>query len=132
MVETIVTLAITLAAILAGLAFLLVLWRFIKGPSPFDRIVAFDGLTIVSITGILFAALAEQRGIHLDVALVYALLSFLGVIVVARFLFFSSSPYHPGALQKIDNAFHMDTGERPLPRLPFFLPCRPRRPFRVA
>jgi multicomponent Na+:H+ antiporter subunit F len=82
MVEAIVM----LAGIFAGMAFLLVLWRFIKGPSPVDRIVAFDGLTIVSITGILFAALAEQRGIYLDVALVYALLSFLGVIVVARFL----------------------------------------------
>lgn len=77
---------INLAAVLAGIAFLLVLWRFIKGPSPVDRIIAFDGLTIVSITGILFAALAEDRGIYLDVALVYALLSFLGVIVVARFL----------------------------------------------
>ena len=77
---------INVAAVLAGIAFLLVLWRFIKGPSPVDRIIAFDGLTIVSITGILFAALAEGRGIYLDVALVYALLSFLGVIVVARFL----------------------------------------------
>jgi multicomponent Na+:H+ antiporter subunit F len=77
---------ISLSAVMAGIAFLLVLWRFIKGPSAVDRIIAFDGLTIVSITGILFAALAEQRGIYLDVALVYALLSFLGVIVVARFL----------------------------------------------
>ena len=31
---------------LAGVAFLLVLWRFIKGPSPIDRIIAFDGLTL--------------------------------------------------------------------------------------
>jgi multicomponent Na+:H+ antiporter subunit F len=77
---------IGLAAILAGISFLLVLWRFIKGPSAVDRVISFDGLTIVSITGILFAAIAEQRGIYLDVALVYALLSFLGVIVVARFL----------------------------------------------
>jgi len=77
---------VNLSAIIAGLAFVLVLWRFIKGPGPVDRVIAFDGLTIVSITGILFAAMAEQRGIYLDVALVYALLSFLGVIVVARFL----------------------------------------------
>ena len=77
---------IYLSAVIAGLAFLLVFWRFIKGPSPVDRVIAFDGLTIVSITGILLAALAEGRGIYLDVALVYALLSFLGVIVVARFL----------------------------------------------
>ncbi|MGD1983094.1 MAG: monovalent cation/H+ antiporter complex subunit F [Chromatiaceae bacterium] len=79
-------LLIYLAAALAGTAFLLVFWRFIKGPTAVDRVVAFDGLTIVSITGILLAALAEGRGIYLDVALVYALLSFLGVIVVARFL----------------------------------------------
>jgi len=77
---------IILSAILAGAAFLLVLWRFIKGPSPVDRVIAFDGMTIVSITGILFAAMGAERGIYLDVALVYALLSFLGVIVVARFL----------------------------------------------
>jgi multicomponent Na+:H+ antiporter subunit F len=32
------------------------------------------------------AALAEGRGIYLDVAIVYALLSFLGVIVVARYI----------------------------------------------
>jgi len=74
------------SAVLAGLAFLVVLWRFIKGPTAVDRVIAFDVLTIVSITGILLAALAEDRSIYLDVALVYALLAFLGVIVIARFL----------------------------------------------
>lgn len=77
---------IYIAAVLAGLAFVLALARFVKGPSPADRVVAFDVLTIVSITGIVLAALAESRGIYLDVALVYALLSFLGVIVIARYL----------------------------------------------
>jgi multicomponent Na+:H+ antiporter subunit F len=77
---------IYLAATIAGVAFLLALWRFILGPTAADRIIAFDGLTIVSITGIVLGALAEGRGIYLDVALVYALLSFLGVIVVARYL----------------------------------------------
>lgn len=75
-----------LAAAMAGAAFLLVLWRFVKGPTSADRIIAFDSLTIVSITGIVLAALAEGRGIYLDVAMVYALLSFLGVIVVARYI----------------------------------------------
>ena len=77
---------ISLAALLAGVAFLLALIRFVKGPSAADRVVAFDVLTIISITGIVLIALAEGRGIYLDVALVYALLSFLGVIVVARYL----------------------------------------------
>lgn len=77
---------ITLAAFIAGLAFLLAVGRFIKGPTSADRVVAFDVLTIVSITGIVLAALAEERIVYLDVALVYALLSFLGVIVIARYL----------------------------------------------
>lgn len=77
---------VTVAAALMGLAFLLALWRFLVGPTPADRVVAFDVLTIVSVTGIALVALAEGRGIYLDVALIYALLSFLGVIAVARYL----------------------------------------------
>jgi multicomponent Na+:H+ antiporter subunit F len=79
-------LLIYLAATLVGIAFLLALYRFFRGPSAADRVIAFDVLTIISITAIVFIAMAEQRGIYLDVALVYALLSFLGVIVVARYL----------------------------------------------
>jgi multicomponent Na+:H+ antiporter subunit F len=79
-------LLIYLAATLTGLAFLLALVRFLKGPSTADRIIAFDVLTIIGITVIAMLALLEGRGIYLDVALVYALLSFLGVIAVARYL----------------------------------------------
>lgn len=81
-----VEILVILAALLAGGGFLLALSRFAKGPTTADRVVAFDVLTIVAVTGIVLAALAEGRGIYLDVALVYALLSFLGVIAVARFL----------------------------------------------
>ena len=52
---------IYLAASLAGAAFLLTLWRFIVGPTAADRIIAFDGLTIVSITGIVLGALADRQ-----------------------------------------------------------------------
>lgn len=77
---------IYLAAGLAGAAFLLALVRFVKGPTAADRVVAFDVLTIVSVTAIVLVAWLEDRVIYLDVALVYALLSFLGVIVIARYL----------------------------------------------
>ena len=77
---------IALAATLAGAAFLLALWRFIKGPTPADRVIAFDVLTVISISGIVGSALVAGRAIYLDVALVYGLLSFLGVIVIARYL----------------------------------------------
>jgi multicomponent Na+:H+ antiporter subunit F len=74
------------AAAIAGLGFVLAMIRFLKGPHAVDRVVAFDVLTIISVAGIVLAALISGRAIYLDVALVYALLSFLGVIVAARFL----------------------------------------------
>jgi multicomponent Na+:H+ antiporter subunit F len=75
-----------MTAVLMGLAFVLSFWRFFIGPSAPDRVVAFDVLTIISVTGIILVTLIEGRQIYLDVALVYALLSFLGVIAVARYL----------------------------------------------
>jgi multicomponent Na+:H+ antiporter subunit F len=81
-----VELLVLVAGVLAGVAFLLALFRFLKGPTAADRVVAFDVLTIISITGIVLLALIGERAIYLDVALVYALLSFLGVIVVARYI----------------------------------------------
>ena len=77
---------VTVAALLVGIAFLLALYRFLRGPDAADRVVAFDNLTLISITGIVLIAFLDGRGIYLDVALVYALLSFLGVIAVARYL----------------------------------------------
>ncbi|OQY38940.1 MAG: hypothetical protein B6226_02825 [Candidatus Cloacimonetes bacterium 4572_65] len=43
-------------------------------------------MTVVSISIIVFLALLFNRVIYLDVSLVYGLLSFLGVIAVARYL----------------------------------------------
>ncbi len=58
--------------------------RFFIGPLTIDRLIAFDVLTIISISLIGVIAHLMQRGMMLDVAIVYALLSFLGVLVVAR------------------------------------------------
>ncbi len=60
--------------------------RFIKGPTAADRTVALDVLTIISTALIVLIALFVNRVIYLDVALVYAILSFIGVITVARFI----------------------------------------------
>jgi multicomponent Na+:H+ antiporter subunit F len=60
--------------------------RLLAGPTPADRTVALDGMTIISISVIAAAAFLLGRFIYLDVALIYALMSFLGVVAVARFL----------------------------------------------
>ncbi|MFO7896870.1 MAG: monovalent cation/H+ antiporter complex subunit F [Candidatus Cloacimonadales bacterium] len=60
--------------------------RLLIGPSTADRVVALDSMTIISISIIVYLALYYQRVIYLDVALVYGLLSFIGVVAVARYI----------------------------------------------
>ena len=74
------------AMIIAMLAVLVAGIRFVLGPSAADRTVALDALTIISTSLIVFIALYTGRTIYLDVAMVYAILSFVGVIAVARYL----------------------------------------------
>ncbi len=62
------------------------IYRFIKGPSLVDRVVAFDSMTITSLVVIGVIALLSNRAIYFDVAVVYGLLSFLGVIIVAKYI----------------------------------------------
>jgi len=75
---------IAVCVMLAGIV--VALARFILGPTVVDRVIAFDALTIISLSLIAVIGHFAERVIYLDVALVYGLLSFLGVIAVARYL----------------------------------------------
>ncbi len=75
-----------IATVIAMVAVLVAATRFVLGPSVADRTVALDVLTIISTSLIVFIALYTNRVIYLDVALVYGILSFIGVIAVARYL----------------------------------------------
>ncbi len=68
----------------AGAALCLI--RAALGPTAPDRIVGVDGM--VTVTTALFVVLAfvSGRAVYLDVALVYGVLAFAGVLVVARYL----------------------------------------------
>lgn len=70
---------ILLAMVLAGI-------RFVMGPTVADRVVALDVLTVISLPLMGLMAHYSGRSIYLDVALVYGLLSFVGVLVVARYI----------------------------------------------
>jgi len=77
---------IIVSALLIFGAIVLGIFRLAIGPDTVDRVVAVDLLTIVTIALIALLAHHAGRYIYLDVALVYGLLSFLGVLAVARFL----------------------------------------------
>lgn len=73
------------AAFVAGGLFLLVL-RFITGKTKADRIVALDVMTTIVTSSLVLCSLFFERVIYLDVALVYAVLAYVTVLSVARFL----------------------------------------------
>jgi len=75
-----------IALILAALGVLLAATRLFRGPTAADRAVALDVLTLIFTPAMVGYAVLSGRAVYLDVALVYALLSFLGVVALARYL----------------------------------------------
>jgi len=60
--------------------------RVIKGPTAPDRIVGLDTInTIVIVSMVVFGA-AFNQVIYIDVAIVYALLSFISTLFIAKYL----------------------------------------------
>ena len=74
------------AAAISGAAFVICFIRLVIGPTSSDRAVALDGMTIISIPLIVFLAFYMKQVFFIDVSLVYALVSFVGVVALARFL----------------------------------------------
>jgi multicomponent Na+:H+ antiporter subunit F len=79
-------LTVIISAVLIFFSIVFGIVRLVIGPDTVDRVVAIDLLTIVTIALIALLALQAERYIYLDVGLVYGLLSFLGVLAVARYL----------------------------------------------
>ena len=60
--------------------------RVIRGPTAPDRIVGLDTINTIVIAGmVIFGAVANQI-IIIDVAIVYALLSFISTLFIAKYL----------------------------------------------
>ncbi len=81
-----VNILIEIAASITLLSLVISMYRFIKGPHKVDRVISFDVMSIASIALIGFIAALSQKAIYIDVALIYGIIGFLGVIIVARFI----------------------------------------------
>lgn len=69
-----------------GLAILLCLLRMLKGPTASDRAVAVDTMATITTAMLVLLGSVFQRYVYLDVALVYAVLTFVGLVAIARYL----------------------------------------------
>lgn len=75
-----------IAAIIYVALDLLLLYRIFRGPTAADRMCAADCLDLVSATALVLYSLYTGRTIYMDIAMVVALLGFVGTVFVARYL----------------------------------------------
>jgi len=60
--------------------------RGVLGPTAPDRVVAFDAITSLMVAVLVILGVVYEAGFYLDVALVYAMLAFLGTLAIAKYL----------------------------------------------
>ncbi|EGD52041.1 Membrane bound protein complex subunit mbxB [Thermoanaerobacter thermohydrosulfuricus] len=60
--------------------------RLVRSSSIESKVVAIDIMTTISSGLIVIFAFISDNGLFLDVALVYGILSFIGVVAIARYL----------------------------------------------
>ena len=65
---------------------LTLIYRLVKGPSVADRAVVADSIDILSDMALVLFALFSGREIYLDVAMVTAVLGFVGSTLIAKYL----------------------------------------------
>ena len=78
--------AITLIiSVIAGTASL-ALYRVIFGPTPWDRLIAVNLISSKVVIIMVATAVFFERSIYMDVALVYAVIGFVSIIAISKFL----------------------------------------------
>ncbi len=75
---------IYLAVICLSVFFCLI--RMLIGPTASDRAVAVDTACTITTAALVFLAFLFDKYIYLDVSLIYAVLTFVGIVAIARYL----------------------------------------------
>ncbi|HEX8489018.1 MAG TPA: monovalent cation/H+ antiporter complex subunit F [Propionibacteriaceae bacterium] len=103
MVDLVVMVMVSAAALMLTLAAALTVARMSLGPSSLDRVVAADVLIAVVIAALALEAIVNDHGTTLPVMLVLSLLGFAGSVSIARFV------------ADRDKAVRWDVDRQPLP-----------------
>jgi multicomponent Na+:H+ antiporter subunit F len=65
---------------------LLTMIRLFLGPTAPDRVIALDAINTLTVASMIILSVAYKQIIFIDVAIVYALLSFVGTLYIAKYL----------------------------------------------
>lgn len=84
--ETIIQAACTFALVVLGVAFIMTVYRVVKGPTLPDRVLALDMLVGIVIGFIAVIAIRTGYTLYIDIAISLGLVGFLATIAFARFI----------------------------------------------
>ena len=74
-----------LAALIAcGISGVLILIRIVLGKTTFDRVLAVNSLGTIIVIGIALHGFYTNRPEFLDIAIVYALINFIGTVAILK------------------------------------------------
>lgn len=73
-------------AIFLAACILVILIRLAMGPTTPDRLVALDTLNTIIVVSMVILGMAFKEVIYVDVAIVYALLSFITTLFIAKYI----------------------------------------------
>lgn len=79
----------TVAAVAVLLTMVLTIYRAIKGPTVYDRILAVNSFGTLTVVLIAVHGFLAGRPDFLDLALVYSLINFIGTIAVSKYVEYS-------------------------------------------
>ena len=72
------------AMIVLGICLFVCLLRAVRGPRVADRVIGINMIGTVTIMLIMLLSLLLREGYLMDIALIYAMLSFLAVVLLCR------------------------------------------------
>lgn len=78
--------AFTFSMVVLGISLILGVIRLLRGPSLCDRVVAFDLITTLGVSIIVVYVMMFEKYAELDIAMVVALVAFLGTVALAYYI----------------------------------------------
>ncbi len=75
-----------LVTIALGLLTAPLMYRLLRGPTTGDRVLALETIGVLGVLMLIALSVIAERTIYLDLAVLLALFSFLGTLVIARYL----------------------------------------------
>ncbi|MFB6290442.1 MAG: monovalent cation/H+ antiporter complex subunit F [Candidatus Bipolaricaulia bacterium] len=72
--------------IVVGISLALTLSRLFYGPTVLDRLLGYSSVTAKIVILLVIEGILGDRSVFVNLALIYAVLSFLGIVIIGRYI----------------------------------------------